>query len=136
MKNTNKPKVYSIARSIGKLSQQWLGRNYLFRKKEIDRLVKKSFFSEKMAEALLDSLFKELTESKLLKLLKHEFRNPLVLDDFHQNKISRAWHRAHGPSVITHIFSGNVPNPAIVSLVFGMLVKSINLAKVSSRDEG
>ncbi len=135
-KHLKNRKVYAIARALGGLSKKWLQKDYPFRKKALRRLVQKSRFSEKMAEALLNALFRELTTPKLMRLLKSELRDPLVLDGFRRNPISGRSHRAEGPRLITHIFSGNVPNPAIVSFIFGMLVKSANLGKVSSEDEG
>ncbi len=129
-------KVYAIARSLGALSKKWLRKDYPFRKKALRQLVQRSRFSEEMAEALLNALFRELTPPKLLRLLKSELRDPLVLDGFRRDPISGRSHRAEGPRLITHIFSGNVPNPAILSFILGMLVKSANLGKVSSKDEG
>ncbi|OGW82385.1 MAG: hypothetical protein A3C47_02365 [Omnitrophica bacterium RIFCSPHIGHO2_02_FULL_51_18] len=99
-------------------------------------MVLQSGFTEDMSHKLLDSLFKELTTLKLIGLLKAEFKDPLVLDGFRRDAKTSTWHRAQGPRVITHIFSGNVPNPSIVSFVLGMLVKSKNVGKVSSKDKG
>ncbi len=128
--------VRSIARSLGRLSVRWLDRRYAFRKKAVRRLGACSGYDEKMAERLLDSLFGELTEKKLLQLLRSEFRDYRVLDDFRRDPVTgQKWH-ARGPRLIAHVFSGNVPNPAVQSLVFGMLLKSANIAKASSRDEG
>lgn len=128
--------VVSIISVLGKLSVRWLKKNYSFRKKAVKRLVEKSYFTEAMSNGLLDSLFRELTQTKLLKLLKAELGDPRILDEFRYDKLTRKWQRARGPRVIMHIFSGNVPNPSIVSFVLGMLVKSVNIGKVSSRDEG
>src|SRR3990167_9069031 len=100
-------KVYEIAQVLGALSKKWLRKNDPFRKKALRRLVQKSRFSEKMAAALLDALFRELTTPKLMRLLKSELRDPLVLDGFRRDPVSGGSHRAEGPRVITHIFSGN-----------------------------
>ncbi len=135
-KHLKNRKVYAIARSLGGLSKKWLRKDYPFRKKALRQLVQRSRFSEKMAEELLNALFRELTPPKLIQLLKSELRDPLVLDGFRRDPVSGRSHRAEGPRLITHIFSGNVPNPAIVSFILGMLVKSANLGKVSSEDEG
>ncbi len=89
-----------------------------------------------MAGELLDALFRELTQPKLLKLLKAELGDPRVLDEFRYDRLTGKWQRARGPRVITHIFSGNVPNPAIISFILGMLVKSVNIGKASNKDEG
>ncbi len=126
----------SIARRLGDLSRRWLDKNYSYRKKALKRLVEKSRFTRDAAVTLLDSLFSELTTPKLRGLLKAEFKDPRVLDGFRRDPRTRTRHRARGPRVITHIFSGNVPNPSIVSFILGMLAKSVNIGKVSSRDAG
>lgn len=128
--------IKSIVRSLGKLSSRWLKKDYSYRKKAVQRLRTRSGLSEAMAEALLDLLFKELTEKKLWQLLKAELRDPLVLDGFRKDPLAQRHVRAQGPKQILHIFAGNVPNPAIVSFVCGMLVKSANVGKVSSKDPG
>ena len=134
--NGRSQSVTSIARSLGKLSLRWLDRNYSFRKKARQKLVKSSHFTGPMADQLLDSLFQELTQAKLLKLLKAELGDPKVLDGFRRDKLAGRSQTARGPKVITHIFSGNIPNPAVMSFVLGMLVKSVNIGKTSSKDEG
>ena len=128
--------VHAVTVSLGKLSLRWLNKDYFFRKKAVRRLVERSHFSEHMAHALLDALFQELTQAKLWKLLCAELGDPRVLDEFRWDALTGKRQRARGPRVITHIFSGNVPNPAIVSFVLGMLVKSVNIGKVSRADEG
>ena len=126
----------SIAKTLGKLSLLWLKRNYPYRGKAVKRLVTRSAYSPRMAEALLDGLFKEITAEKLLQLLKAELGDPRVLDEFRPDRSGKRWVRAHGPKLILHIFAGNVPNPAILSFIFGMLLKSRNIGKVSSEDPG
>ena len=136
MRDAKNRSISSIVRSLGKLSRRWLKRKYSFRRKAVHRLIQRSHFSQNMAEALLDALFAELTAPKLIQLLKSEIKDPLVLDGFRRDPVSGNFHRANGPRLITHIFSGNVPNPAIVSFILGMLVKSTNVGKVSSEDLG
>lgn len=128
--------IASIVKTLGKLSSHWLDSKYSFRKKAVRKLVEKSKFSKEMAEALLDALFQELTTPKLFQLLKFEIGDPKVLDDFKKNPLTGFQHRAQGPKLITHIFSGNMPNPSIVSFILGMLVKSVNVGKLSRLDEG
>ena len=89
-----------------------------------------------MAEVLLDALFIELSETKLRRLLKAELGDPLLLNGFRYDPVTRARRRALGPPLAAHIFSGNVPNPAIISFILGMLLKSANIGKVSSKNEG
>jgi hypothetical protein len=131
-----RPTIRSIVRSLGKLSRLWLRKNDPYRKKTISRLIDRSGYTQAMAEALIDGLFRELTEKKLLGLLRSEFGDPRLLDEFRPDRTNKRWVRARGPKLILHIFAGNVPNPAILSFIFGMLLKSRNAGKVSSEDPG
>jgi len=126
----------TVVKILGKLSGLWLKKNYPYRLKTITRLVTRSGFSPRMAEALLDGLFKELTETKLLGLLKSELGDRRVMDEFRSDRTNKRWVRVRGPKLILHIFAGNVPNPSILSFIFGMLVGSDNIGKVSSEDPG
>ncbi len=128
--------IGSIVISLGKLSSRWLNPNYSFRRKAVSCLVRRSGFSENMAEAMLDAIFSQLTEPKLWKLLKSELRSPGVLDRFQWDPQVKAWLRARGPETILHVFSSNIPQVSILSFVLGMLLKSHNVGKLSSRDEG
>lgn len=129
-------KTHSIARSLGKLSKKWLCEDYPYRRLAVERLVSDSGYTEKMAHAMVDALFRELTTPKLMKLLRSELRDPRVLDRFRKDTVTGAFHRAYGPQRILYIFAANVPNPAVVSFVIGMLLKSVNIGKLSSEDPG
>jgi hypothetical protein len=129
-------KIRTIVQALGKLSRRWLDPEFSYRKKAVLRLVSESGFSRAMAQALLDDLFKELTTQKLWGLLQAELGDPLVLDGFRKDLQRKCLVYAQGPERVAHIFSANVPNPSILSFVFGMLVKSVNVGRVSSRDRG
>lgn len=133
MKNLS---VLKRARSLGQLSSKWLDRNYFFRKLAVTRLVARSDYSKKMAEALIDSIFSELTFPKLRTMLSAEIGNPRYLDGFQKDRLTGTLRRAQAPQHITHVFSANVPNPAIVSFVLGLLLGSKNTGKLSRRDAG
>ncbi len=126
----------SIAASLGKLSTKWLRRSFPYRIRAVRRLAEESSYTEKMAHAMVDALFRELTTPKLMKLLRSELRDPRVLDGFRKDSVTGAFHRAFGPKRILYIFAANVPNPAVVSFVIGMLLKSVNIGKLSSEDPG
>ena len=119
---------------LGALSQKWLEKDFSFRQKAAKRLEGSSGFSKKMAEAMLDALFSELTPPKLWKLLRAELKNPAALDGFVRDGERRV--RASGPGTILHVFSSNIPGAAVTSFVMGLLVGSNNIGKVSRRDGG
>src|ERR1043166_2435323 len=73
-----------------------------------------------MVERILDLLFAELTEDKLAALVESE--------------LGKLKDRETGPPLIAQVFSGNIPNPAIISMVCSLVVKSASACKASSRD--
>lgn len=126
----------SIAATLGKLSKAWLSRKDPFRQKAVRRLVQNSGFSVPMAQAMLDAVFSELSEKKLLILLENEIGGAAFLDGFRKNPKTGAFQKAQGPSVITHVFSENLPQPSILSFVLGLLLRSANVGKTASGDPG
>ena len=125
-----------ITASLGSLSVKWLRKDFSFRRRAEAQLVKRSGFSEKMAQEMLDALFSALIVSKLRALLCSELRDPAVLEGFVKEPRAGRFVRARGPQTILHVFPSNMPNAAVTSLVLGLLVKSRNILKVSRRDEG
>lgn len=109
---------------LGALSRRWLDRQFPYRRRAVRRLVQKSRFAPQAAEAMLDALFRELTESRLRLLVRAEAGSAARLD------------AAGTPRQITHVLSGNVPHPGVVSVALGLLVRARNLIKTSSQDEG
>lgn len=128
--------VRSIARSLGRLSLDWLRPGDRYRRRAIDALTRRSGYSAQMAESMLKALFTELTEPKILGVLKSELGDPLVLDGFRRDRHAGVFRRAAGPGLIAHVFAGTSPGAAVWSFVFGMLMKASNVGKPSSRDEG
>ncbi len=86
-------------------------------------------YSEAMVRAGITRLLEGCRKDGLFTLLEAELGDPEVLDGFRPRPGARGSHRALGPALTTHIFSGNVPGLPAVSLVHGLLVKSANLGK-------
>jgi len=128
----NRP-VRSIVESLDRVSKKWLRPDYRFRKLAEAKLIAESGFDERSVRRGIDRLFRELSSQKMLALLGQELGSPKVLDHFVSSGRLRQ-NRAVGPPLITHVFSGNVFSPAIISLVLGLLIKSANLAKCSSQE--
>jgi len=86
-------------------------------------------YSEVMVRVGITRLLEGCRKDGLITLLEAELGDPEVLDGFRPRPGVRGLHRALGPALTTHIFSGNVPGLPAVSLVHGLLVKSANLGK-------
>jgi hypothetical protein len=126
--------VRSIAASVGRLSKRWLDPGYSYRQKAVRVLAERSGFDAKVSLAMLDGLFRELTEKKLLALLDSELGDHRALDGFVKRSGSRV--RARGPKLVAHVFASNVPGPAVLSVIHGLLLKADNVAKPSSKGTG
>ena len=85
---------------------------------------------------MIDALFSELTEKKITAVLQSELKDVRALDGFVREKAAGRWVRASGPKNILHIFSSNIPTVPVQSFVLGLLLKSSNTGKLSSRDRG
>lgn len=109
-----------IAHVLGELSQRWLYPNFSWRRRAVEGMPRLTGFSSQMLETIIDLLFAELTEDKLVALVDAE------LGKWKDDQC--------GVPLIAHIFSGNIPNPATVSVVCSLLVKSASFCKASSRD--
>ncbi len=91
-------------------------------------------YCDAMIRAGIRRLLEGCRRDALLTLLQAELGDPSVLDAFRPRPASRGSHRATGPALTTHIFSGNVPGLPAISLIHGLLVKSANLGKPASEE--
>ena len=91
-------------------------------------------YSEAMVRTGLTRLLGGCRKDALLALLEEELGDPAVLDGFRPRRTAPGSHRAHGPGLTTHIFSGNVPGLPAISLIQALLVKSASLGKPASEE--
>ena len=91
-------------------------------------------YSERMVEAGIRRLLQGCRKDALLGLLTEELGDPSVLDGFRPRRAVGGSHRAYGPGLTTHIFSGNVPGLPAVSMIHALLVKSACLGKPASEE--
>ncbi len=106
------------ARSLGRLSSRWLDRRYPFRRKALAAMARE--FPNAMGERLLDALFSEMTEKKLVSLLRRD---------------RGLFFKAAG-GLAVHVVPSNIPNPSVTSVVLGLLAGADNAVKISRRDSG
>jgi hypothetical protein len=121
-----------IIRALAQTARSWLEPSNPWRQHAIKQAPSASGFSSAMVRDAVDLTFEAITEEALRELLDHELGDRHVLDEFCPRGGMRT--RATGPRLIVHFLAGNVPAPGIVSICSGLLLKSANLVKVSSRD--
>lgn len=98
------------------------------------RIARITPYSEPMVQLGVRRLLGGCRKEALMALLEAELGDPGVLDGFRPRLAVAGSHRALGPALTTHIFSGNVPGLPVVSLIHGLLVKSANLGKPASEE--
>lgn len=124
--------IDAIISAIVQTSKNWLAPDSPWRARAVEFAPQYTGFSPAMVNEAVDLAFGALTYEALGELIDRELGNRRVLDEFCLR--GRTQTRAFGPRLITHFLAGNVPAPAIVSIVCGLLLKSANLVKTSSRD--
>ncbi len=101
-------------------------------RREVERLLPIiSGFSPEMTRLGINACLKAFRRPQLLRFLVEDFRDPGLLDDF-RPRSKGGWTHACGPSLLAHVWAGNVPGLPLWSMVAGLLVKSGSIGKVSS----
>jgi acyl-CoA reductase LuxC len=107
------------------LAEDWLLPDFPFRQAALE---KSSFPSATLARGL-DAFFSQLTRDNFESFLEQELGHALRLDQMIGSQ-TRAI--ARGPELLVHITAGNVPAPAFMSIVLGLLVRSAQFIKCAS----
>lgn len=122
-----------ILRFLDELGAHWRDPNYRFRREAIAS--GESGFSKETLEAGLDDFLRELTHSQLKEFLAGELGDDRRLDSFSPAPAPRGRARAlfaRGPELIAHICPGNLPIPALMNIVCGLLVRSGQFVKCAT----
>jgi hypothetical protein len=108
----------AMIKALAQTARNWLDPHSPWRQRAVEQAPAATGFSGAMINEAVDLTFGAITEEALRELLVGELGD----------------RRAIGPQLIAHFLAGNVPPPGIVSICCGLLLKSANLVKVSSRD--
>jgi len=120
----------SVIRIISQTADNWLEEDYPFREITLERGPVETGFSRETIRRGLDHFFEGLNADALEDLLNQELGHLKRLD----GPCAARWENgkeamATGPEMITHIAAGNIPIPAMVSMVLGLLVRSAQFVK-------
>src|SRR5438552_27648 len=125
----------SLIRCLSDLAENWLEPDYPFRKLALEFGRAATGFSAAILERGLDAWFEQLTAENLEVLLQQELGHVQRLDQFvgtaGEHKAQRTA-LATGPRLLVHITAGNLPNPALMSMVLGLLARSGQFVKCAS----
>lgn len=124
--------LQSMVNLLAKLAENWLEPEFPFRKFARERAADTGF-SRATLERGLDNFFKQLTRENFRALIAQELGDAT---DASTGRVEagvvpkgRFW---RGPELQVHIGAGNVPNPAMMGLILGLLTRSAQFLKCAS----
>ena len=124
--------LQSVVNLLVKLAQNWLEPDFPFRKFALEG-AGKAGFSRPTLERGLDNFFKQLTRENFRALIAQELGDAMDAStgrlDSGAVTSGRFW---RGPEFQVHIGAGNIPNPAMMSLIFGLLTRSAQFLKCAT----
>ena len=125
----------SLINLLAGLGKSWLEPAYPFRKMVLERGPQATGFSAATLARGLDSFFAQLTRENLSALLEQDLGSAGRLDEISASEIEARSDRAAiatAPELVAHIGAGNLPIPALHSLVLGVLARSAQFLKCAS----
>lgn len=129
--------VQSMVNLLAKLAGNWLEPDYPFRQFALEK-ASLAGFSHATLQRGLDSLFSQLTRDNFRALLSQELGEAAdatggqaqsASDASCSRAVRRFW---RGPEFQVHITAGNLPNPTLMSIIFGLLTRSAQFVKCAS----
>ncbi len=122
----------ALIRLLSETAENWLQPDYPFRKIALEQGPAATGFSSATLAAGLDAFFRQLTAENLRALVVQELGHAQRLDAFSATNAESAAQRAafaSGPEFLVHIAAGNIPNPTLLSIILGVLVRSAQFVK-------
>jgi len=112
------------------VAEAWLQPDNVFRRLALESGPEKTGFARATLQKGLDHFFRQFTPGNFHALLVQELGDAQRLDRFVAggDGASRLA-LAVGPEFLVHIAAGNLPNPALMSMVLGLLTRSAQFVK-------
>lgn len=118
-----------VVHILAALGRDWLSPDNRFRRLALEHGPARTGFGRATIERGLDAFFGELTAENLRALVVQDLGDERALDGFCAVAGQRRAALARGPQLLVHIAAGNLPNPALLSLVLGLLTRSAQFLK-------
>lgn len=125
--------VDQLIQRMAELGRNWLQSEDPFRRQALVEGPQQTGFSRATLERGLDTFFTNLTESNLRRLLRQDLGHESVLDGFQPGPEPYRQLLARGPGLLVHFTPGTLPDPTFTAMVLGVLIKSAQFVKCSSR---
>ena len=124
--------THSLVRVLCDVAEAWLKPDNTFRRLALESGPGKTGFSRATLQKGLDNFFRQFTPENFHALLVQELGDARQLDRFVAGGSGEKSNRAAlavGPELLVHITAGNLPNPALMSMVLGLLTRSAQFVK-------
>jgi hypothetical protein len=124
-----------MIRFISELAKEWMDENFHLRKLALEEGPSRTGFSKESIARGLNGFFSLLTTETLNRLIEQDLGNADRLDKFCSSLVEERGDRksmANGPDFLVHVTAGNVPNPALMSIVLGLLLRSAQFVKCAT----
>jgi Acyl-CoA reductase (LuxC) len=125
----------SLVKTLSRVADAWLEPDNSFRKHALELGPAQTGFSRETLTRGLDNFFSQLTRDNFQALLVQEFGDTKRLDAFTATPVEQKQNRQaiiNAPEFQVHITAGNIPNPALLSIIFGLLMRSAQFVKCAS----
>ena len=134
--------THHLAQVLAEVAKGWLQTDNRFRKLAVESGPAETGFSPATLAKGLDNFFRQLTAENISELLEQELSHAVgvtgdgcqvtreAASSRHVSLATRHFWR--GPEMLIHIAAGNIPNPAVTSIVFGLLTRSAQFVKCAS----
>jgi len=125
----------SVIRALCEVGQSWREPSYRLRQFVLEHGPRQMGFSAATLAAGIDDLFCRFTPENFHALLSQDLGHPLRLDGLQatheEQRLERAA-TARGPHLLVHFAGGSLPNPTVMDIVLGLLVRSAQFVKCAS----
>lgn len=120
---------------LGLVARSWLEPDNPFRQLALDLSPAQTGFSQKILAKGLDAFFEQVTPAALEALLVQDLGHGNRLEAFVATEAEQHLDRrsmAAGPELLVHVSAGNLPCPAMMSLILGLLARSAQFLKCAT----
>lgn len=125
----------SLVNLLCDVARSWTDPNFAYRRLALEQSLSQSGFSKPTLERGLNAFFNELNPEAFHDLLQQDLGHPERLDRFCSavgDQRGKRLARATGPEFLVHITAGNLPSPALMSIVLGVVLRSAQFVKCAS----
>ncbi|HVM46981.1 MAG TPA: acyl-CoA reductase [Candidatus Acidoferrum sp.] len=127
--------THSLVSLLCDVAQGWLEPDNAFRKLALEQGPAATGFSAATLASGLDCFFRQFTPDNFQALLEQDLGHVHRLDRIVAAEVEQGANRsaiAVGPELLVHIAAGNLPVPALMSIVLGVLVRSAQFVKCAT----